>query len=120
MFQVDASLQHLISGIMAGMTSTITLYPLELIKTRMQVTNSSNVAYKSVNNAFQRILMNEGVLGFYRGVIPALIASSASWGGYFYCYELAKKRKQSWKTRNNQQLDTLDHVSFKMNITSII
>ena len=65
--------QHLIAGIGAGITSTTILYPLQLIKTRMQVTNSSITAYSSLSDAFRTIIRNEGFLGLYQGLSPALI-----------------------------------------------
>lgn len=85
--------QHLVAGTTAGLVSTVTLYPLELVKTRMQVTDRKLVAYQSLPNAFKSVLVKEGYHGFYRGMFPAIIAASGSWGGYFYLYESAKKEK---------------------------
>ena len=39
------------------------------------------------------ILEKEGMLGLYRGMLPAIIGSAVSWGGYFYFYERAKTRR---------------------------
>ena len=39
------------------------------------------------------MLGSEGVQGFYRGMTPAVVASSIAWGGYFYFYEISKGRK---------------------------
>ena len=76
---------------------TISLYPLELVKTRMQVVDgidkvySSN--YSSLRTSFRSVLTNEGVKGLYKGLTPAVLAAAGSWGGYFYFYEHSKNRK---------------------------
>lgn len=83
---------HGIAGISAGLVSTGALYPLELIKTRMQVFQK-DAGYSSTYQSLRSVLRSEGASGLYRGMTPALLASSGSWGGYFYFYELSKKRK---------------------------
>mmetsp|Transcript_17640 Transcript_17640/g.15918 ORF Transcript_17640/g.15918 Transcript_17640/m.15918 type:complete len:115 (+) Transcript_17640:41-385(+) len=111
MVLIDISYQHLISGTIAGIVSTITLYPLELIKTRMQVSNHSIDAYKSLSNGFKHVIKYEGIIGLYKGMFPAIIASAGSWGGYFYLYELSKHRKLQYKyDSNTNQLNVIDHV----------
>lgn len=97
---------HLIAGTMGGLASTACLYPLELVKTRMQVIDDGTDVYRSFSKAFRTVLSKEGVKGFYSGVAPALIASAGSWGGYFYFYELSKERK----LRARGTLLTVDHV----------
>ena len=113
---------HLIAGTTAGLATTGTLYPLELIKTRMQV-YQKEVGYSTTFQSMRSVLKLEGFPGLYRGMTPALIASSGSWGGYFYFYELSKKRKLGMKnpgrnanygdeevTVNNQKLGVTDHL----------
>ena len=90
-----ATHDHLIAGLVAGFASTVVFYPLELIKTRMQVDESRNGAYRTILGSFQRVVKQEGVAGLYKGLTPAVLASCGSWGGYFYLYEMAKRRKLS-------------------------
>ena len=47
-------------------------------------------AYSSVWNAVKTIAKTEGIRGFCSGLAPAAIASTVSWGGYFYFYEACK------------------------------
>lgn len=114
-------LSHLVAGTLGGLTSTVALYPLELIKTRMQVAEVPVASaatstlqgrlrnpYGSVLGALQQVLRNEGVRGLYKGVTPAMIASSGSWGGYFYFYERSKSRKLG---QGGGALTTVDHLS---------
>jgi len=84
---------HLIAGLVAGFASTVVFYPLELIKTRMQVDESRNGSYRTILGSFHRVVKTEGVAGLYKGLTPAVLASCGSWGGYFYLYEMAKRRK---------------------------
>lgn len=74
--------QHLFAGTMAGMTSTILLHPLDLIKVRMQVHEGSEGVYRSTMQATKSVYQQEGLKGLYAGVTPALLASAISWGKY--------------------------------------
>lgn len=85
------------------------LYPIELIKTRMQVINDSTEVYRSFTKGLRTVYLKEGIKGLYQGITPALIASSGSWGGYFYFYELSKQRKTKYLLPS-QQLQIIDHV----------
>ena len=51
--------------------------------------------------------------GFYQGMTPALIGACGSWGGYFYFYEMAKKRRLANLTTGETKLRTADHVRFE-------
>ena len=100
---------HLVAGIFGGFTSTggfaisiflvyfpilkvtsrilVALYPLELIKTRMQVTGRYGIGeYGSLYASFRTVVSREGFRGLYQGVVPAIIGSCGAWGGYFYFY----------------------------------
>lgn len=91
---------------------TAALYPLELIKTRMQVEQSSNGTYRSISSSLRTVLKREGFRGLYQGLTPALIGACGSWGGYFYFYETAKQRKLAALKNGETKLGTVDHVSF--------
>ena len=82
-FSVLTPYHHLIAGTSAGLVSTFALYPLELVKMRMQVFQKE-AGYGTTISSFQNVLKKEGPTGFFRGISPALVASSGSWGGYFY------------------------------------
>ena len=102
----------MIAGLAAGFVSTVVFYPLELIKTRMQVEETRNGSYRTIIGSFERVLKVEGVTGLYKGLTPAVLASCGSWGGYFYLYELAKKRKLTTRERQGQgeSLNSVDHL----------
>lgn len=77
--------------------TTITLHPLDLVKTRLQVYNTCN---KNVLANLCVVIKNtykvEGLKAFYQGVTPAIIGSVTSWSIYFSVYENAKNRYKQW------------------------
>lgn len=90
----------LLAGLAGGACSTVLLYPLDLIKVRLQVnedprsTNSSTATSKPRLSSLQMlrvIVRHEGLVGLYQGLIPAGVGSSVSWGGYFFVYEGLKR-----------------------------
>lgn len=59
-----------IAGATAGVCSTLTMYPLELLKTRLTVEHGM---YENLVHALVKICKEEGPLGLYRGLLPSLI-----------------------------------------------
>ena len=98
------------SGLTAGVATTLTAHPLDLIKTRLQSKpplpqrsppsrlippDSVNRSAVSVSGSSiriaQQIYHNEGgFLGFYRGISSNLIGNSVSWALYFVWYDRVK------------------------------
>ncbi|CAI5740963.1 unnamed protein product [Peronospora destructor] len=89
---IQGSWQHFFSGIEAGMICVPLTNPIWLIKIRMQVQTNKrmqanaigkdaakkleNIPYKSVSDAFRRIVAAEGVSALYKGMIPALFLTT--------------------------------------------
>ncbi len=63
--------ERLLSGGLAGITSQIAIYPLEVVRTRLAVSNASQ--YGGMSDAFLSTLRNEGITALYRGISPALL-----------------------------------------------
>jgi len=52
------------------MLSTMVVQPVDLLKTRMQLSGSGpNAEYKNVFDVFTKVLRQEGVLAFYNGCV---------------------------------------------------
>ena len=89
-------MDHFIAGTLGGVTSTLVLHPIDLIKVRYQVHGSSAMSkagkYKSILNTVRDIVRQETVRGMYKGVVPAIMGSGSSWGLYFFFYERSKAR----------------------------
>ncbi|XP_015763728.1 PREDICTED: mitochondrial folate transporter/carrier-like [Acropora digitifera] len=60
--------EHLVAGISGGVTSTLILHPLDLIKIRFQVNDGSGrlPAYRGLVDAVQTIVRSNGIKGLYQ------------------------------------------------------
>lgn len=93
----------LLAGLCGGAASTVLLYPLDLIKVRLQVNEDPGSKSSSAPSspgtkprlssiqACRVIVRHEGFLGLYQGLVPAVVGSAVSWGGYFFVYEGLKR-----------------------------
>lgn len=73
------------AGSLAGMVSTIVMYPTDLIKTRLIVQNMLKPPYRGVLHAFSTVYQQEGFLALYRGVSLTVL-------GKMELFTLSKKR----------------------------
>ncbi|KAF8982449.1 mitochondrial aspartate-glutamate transporter agc1 [Entomortierella lignicola] len=63
-------------GSISGAVGATVVYPIDLVKTRMQNQRSKIVGellYKNSIDCFKKVIKNEGVLGLYRGLGPQLV-----------------------------------------------
>ncbi|TIA91112.1 hypothetical protein E3P99_01283 [Wallemia hederae] len=63
-------------GGLAGATGATVVYPIDLVKTRMQNQRSAVVGemmYANSIDCVKKVLRNEGFTGFYRGLLPQLV-----------------------------------------------
>ncbi|EEH16181.1 hypothetical protein PABG_06268 [Paracoccidioides brasiliensis Pb03] len=70
------SVHHFGLGSIAGAFGAFMVYPIDLVKTRMQNQRSARVGEKLYRNSLdcaRKVIRNEGILGLYSGVIPQLI-----------------------------------------------
>lgn len=84
--------EHMVAGISGGVTSTLILHPLDLIKIRFAVNDGRTAApqYRGVSSAFATIFRQEGLRGLYKGVTPNAWGSGSAWGFYFLFYNSIK------------------------------
>lgn len=104
--------EHLIAGILGGLTSTVVLHPLDLLKVRFAVQDGqSNLKknYRNISNAFSTIVREEGFKGLYKGVAPNCIGAGTAWGLYFLFYNSVKK--QMLEASPQQPLGPLKHMT---------
>lgn len=87
----------LVNGAIAGTLAQTISYPLDLVRRRLQVQGfASDISagdkhYKGVTDAFIRIFREEGIPGFYRGLVPNFIKVVPAISVSFYVYETMKK-----------------------------
>lgn len=74
--QVAESGYHFLLGSIAGAFGAFMVYPIDLVKTRMQNQRGANPGQRLYNNSldcFKKVIANEGFKGLYSGVVPQLI-----------------------------------------------
>lgn len=84
--------QFMISGSVAGSVEHMAMFPVDTLKTRMQVLGASfPVQSVGVRQAFNSILKVEGPAGLYRGIAAMGLGAGPAHAVYFSIYELCKE-----------------------------
>ncbi|XP_026661085.1 calcium-dependent mitochondrial ATP-magnesium/phosphate carrier protein 2-like isoform X2 [Phoenix dactylifera] len=79
-------------GTISGALGATCVYPLQVIRTRMQAQRSnSTTAYQGMSDVFWRTLQHEGFSGFYKGIFPNLLKVVPSASITYLVYETMKK-----------------------------
>ncbi|PSC71946.1 metal ABC transporter permease [Micractinium conductrix] len=99
----DPQWKHALAGATAGLTTSLSLHPLDVIKTRLQVQDGASLlpAYRGTLDALRHIVREEGWRALYSGLTPALAGSGLAWGVYFFAYNRAKQRYQRQQLRRS-------------------
>lgn len=88
---VPNAAKFLIGGL-SGMTATLFVQPLDLIKNRMQLSGTRVSTFKVIGNIFKK----EGVLAFYNGLSAGLLRqatyTTTRLGIYTWLFELASEK----------------------------
>ncbi|XP_047331747.1 adenine nucleotide transporter BT1, chloroplastic/mitochondrial-like [Impatiens glandulifera] len=101
-FPLPASL---VAGGIAGMSSTLCTYPLELIKTRLTVQRG---VYKNFLDAFFKILQEGGPGELYRGLTPSIIGVVPYAATNYFVYDtLRKSYKKLFRKERVGNIETL-------------
>jgi len=92
-------LESLVSGGFAGLTATLIVYPLDLLRTRFAAQSIPKV-HPTLLSAFQTIYRTQGLFGFYYGVCPSLWQYIPYAAMQFYIYDRVKQRATDMTNRN--------------------
>ena len=85
--------QEMLCGIGAGTVSTICMQPLDLLKVRFQVSETS---VRGIVASLKEVASGpEGLRGLYRGLQPNIWGNASSWGFYFLWYTMIKSSMAS-------------------------
>ncbi|KAL0953527.1 hypothetical protein HGRIS_004748 [Hohenbuehelia grisea] len=102
---------NMIAGAFAGITEHAVMYPIDSIKTRMQVFATSPAAvYTGVGNAFTRISSTEGMRALWRGVSSVILGAGPAHAVHFGTLE-AVKELAGGNEAGNQFLATCESSS---------
>ncbi|CAL8284582.1 unnamed protein product [Lota lota] len=87
------SSHQIIAGGSAGLVEICLMHPLDVVKTRFQIqrgTSDPN-SYKNLGDCFRTIFRNEGIYGFYKGIMPPILAETPKRAVKFFTFEQYKK-----------------------------
>ncbi|KAL5564748.1 hypothetical protein UlMin_027912 [Ulmus minor] len=80
-------------GTISGALGASCVYPLQVIRTRMQAQSASTgAAYQGMSDVFWKTLEHEGYRGFYKGLFPNLLKVVPVASITYMVYESMKKR----------------------------
>ncbi|KAG8533247.1 uncharacterized protein KY384_002030 [Bacidia gigantensis] len=104
------------AGAVAGVSEILTMYPLDVVKTRVQLQQGPGTGgegYNGMVDCFRKIIKNEGASRLYRGITPPILmeapkratkfAANDSWGTFYRGFFGLEKM--------NQQLSILTGAS---------
>jgi len=74
---------QIMAGGTAGAMSWASIYPVDVVKTRMQATSQ----FSSVRTCITTMLQKEGVAAFFQGLTPCLVRSFPVNATVFFVYE---------------------------------
>ncbi|KAJ2796833.1 hypothetical protein H4R21_004558 [Coemansia helicoidea] len=87
-------LGHAISGAGSSALALLLIYPLDTIKTRLQVQTRARGDHETLKDpldAVRKIVVNEGVGGLYAGLATNLASQLINGFAYFYAYSTVRK-----------------------------
>ncbi|XP_034075785.1 mitochondrial thiamine pyrophosphate carrier [Gymnodraco acuticeps] len=82
---------HFLCGGLAACSATVVCQPLDILRTRFAAQGQTKV-YRNLRHAVFTMWRSEGVLSFYRGLSPTLLAVFPYAGLQFFFYNVFKKR----------------------------
>lgn len=74
-------------GGLSGYTLWIGIYPVDVIKSKLQTDSLSRPVYKGSISVFKDVLKHQGIKGFYRGFIPTILRAAPANGATFAMFE---------------------------------
>ncbi len=82
---------NMIAGALAGISEHAVMFPVDLVRTRMQVLSASPAAtYTGIVQAFSRITTAEGGRALWRGVSSVILGAGPAHALHFGTYEAVK------------------------------
>ncbi|KAK9161522.1 hypothetical protein Syun_007863 [Stephania yunnanensis] len=103
-----SSVQLFLCGLASGTVAKLACHPLDVVKKRFQVEGLQRHprygarvephAYRGMYSSLHQILLTEGWMGLYKGIVPSIIKSAPSSAVTFVAYEYTSDLLQSMLT----------------------
>lgn len=81
------ALKTMFAGAVGGVTLWVSIFPADVIKSRIQVNNLK----RSMTSVGLEILRTEGILALYNGLLPSVLRTIPATATLFLVYEYTKK-----------------------------
>ncbi|KAB8349654.1 hypothetical protein FH972_023673 [Carpinus fangiana] len=105
------SMVEVVAGFSAGIVSTLAVHPFDVVKTRLQVDQASNIQVGGSIKIARDLIRREGFFnGYYRGLTPNIIGNSVSWALYFMWYGNIKDLIQAYRGPSSK-LHSIDYFT---------
>ncbi|KAL2207495.1 putative mitochondrial folate carrier protein Flx1 [Sarocladium strictum] len=88
------ALVEAVAGLSAGTVATLVVHPLDIVKTRMQISRTSPTgSERATTMAIVRSLTSNPnpIASLYRGLSPNLIGNASSWASFFFFKSRAER-----------------------------
>ncbi|KAB7504152.1 Mitochondrial coenzyme A transporter [Armadillidium nasatum] len=97
-----------VCGITAGVCAKVAVYPLDVLKKRMQIRGSEEmrrhfgtvVVYENIFDCVWKVTYHEGPISWFKGLKPSLIKSGAFSGLIFIFYEMFRETILTYKEKS--------------------
>lgn len=93
--------QFMVAGSIAGCVEHMAMFPVDTIKTRMQILGPCPIKSVSLSQALRSILKTEGPSGLYRGIGAMGLGAGPAHAVYFSIYEIFKKSLSGGNPNNS-------------------
>lgn len=98
----DASIAaHLGAGAFAGIMEHTVMFPVDSLKTRMQMASNTQELSKSVITSISKIASTEGIYSLWRGVSSVVLGAGPAHAIYFSVFEASKTLLVNRLTNSN-------------------
>ncbi|KAI1718589.1 mitochondrial carrier protein [Ditylenchus destructor] len=87
--------RQIAAGGCAGLVEVSLMHPLDLMKTRLQIGGGH---FTGLADCFRKTLQKEGALGFYKGILPPILAETPKRATKFFTFEQYKKASEQFST----------------------
>ena len=105
----DGLAKSMVCGALAGLCAKTAVYPLDLVKKRLQVQGFGDArkafgqtsSYRGLVHCLKLTIKEEGVVALFKGLKPSLIKAMLSVGLHFSVYEQSLKLLRIWHLKHN-------------------
>lgn len=103
---------RLLAGGLAGAVAQSAVYPMDLVKTRLQTHVPDGGKFPSIGQMTRDIWVQEGPRAFYRGVVPSLIGIIPYAGIDLAAYETFKDLSKKYILQDGGKLVTTAEIAY--------